>query len=378
MKTNFYLLLMLIFFSCTVSKQENSKTFLFAGTYNNNEENDGIYVYEFNTITGELTEVDRENNLLNPSFLTITPNGKFLYACIDTEIDKIGSVAAFKIDSLSGKIEFINKQSSGGRNPVYVDVDKNNEFVVASNYSDAGVCIFKCNSDGSLQALSKLIEFEGSSIIKGRQDEAHVHSVNFDPDSNYLFAPDLGTDKIYALKFDKNNLITLDDSLTVNTEKGAGPRHFTFHPNKKFGYCVEELSGSVTAYNYKEGELSKIDTYFSYNNKQDGYGSADIHISPDGKFLYASNRWNENSISIFKINQKNGELSLVGHESTYGEHPRSFVISPSGEFLIVANQISGQIIVFKRDEKTGLLTKTKSEIKVNSPASLKMIEYSAK
>jgi len=370
-----YLLTLLFLFVYHAYGQDKSKTYLFVGSYTNGEVAEGICVYEFNSIDGRLQEVYKESNLINSSFLTISPNGRYLYACTDSKLEKDGSVSAFKIDSLSGSLTYLNKQSVGGRNPVHVTMDKNSEFLVNSSYTDAGISIFKCNADGSLQAYTQLIEFSGSSIIPKRQAESHIHSSHFDPDNALIFAPDLGADKIRVLSF-KRGLLKEVDSLTIASNAGSGPRHFTFHPNKAFAYCVEELSGTLTSYSYKKGKLRWIDSDFSYEREHDSYGSADIHISPDGRFLYASNRGNmENSISIFAIEQEKGTLSIVGHQSTYGNHPRSFVIDPSGNFLLVANQNTGQIVVFKRDIQTGFLNKTNTEIDIPLPSSLKMRKY---
>lgn len=369
-------LLASIIIGASCSQQEESKIFLFVGSYTEGEEREGIYVYELDVTDGSLKEVEREGNLINPSFLTISPNGKYLYACTDTRLESHGSVSAFKIDSLTGKITFLNKQTAGGRNPVHVVVDKNSEYVVNSSYTDAGISIFKCAADGSLNPYSQLIEFEGSSIVSGRQDEAHVHSANFSYDNRFLFAPDLGADKIRVLTFSNSDLLTTSNELEIQTKEGSGPRHFTFHPNNKFAYCIEELSGTVSAYQYENGQLEWLDTYFSYSQQLETYASADIHISPDGKFLYASNRLDdENTLSIFSIDETNGKLELKGHQSTFGNRPRSFVIDPTGQFLIVANQDSNSIVVFKRNQKSGLLTKVNDEVKISLPSSLKMRKY---
>lgn len=373
MRTNFLILLFLT--TCSVFSQTSSNTYLFVGSYTSGEVANGIVVYDFNTDNGKLTEIEREGGVINPSFIAISPNGKCLYACTETRLDRHGSVSSFKIDTLTGKITFLNKQSAGGRNPVHVTVSENNKHVVVSNYTDPGICVFECNADGSLKPFSELIEFEGSSIIEGRQDKAHIHSSNFTPDNSYIFSPDLGSDKIRATKFDRKNLLTTIDSLTVSTKKGSGPRHFTFHPNNAFAYCVEELSGSVSAYTYRKGRLTLLGTYASYKRKRKKYRSADIHVSPDGKHLYASNRKAENSISIYEIDASSGELELIGRQKTYGKTPRSFVIDPTGNFLIVANQSSNNLVIYRRNVKTGLLTKTGRITGLSSPSSLKMIKY---
>ena len=375
MNIQFYLTIFLALTTCFIFGQDSSKTYLFVGSYTSGEKTEGIYVYDFNTDTGELTEVEKDDSLINPSFLTISPNGKFLYACTDTKLEKNGSVSAFRIDTLTGEISFINKQTTGGRNPVHLVVDKTNKHVITSNYTDAGISVFKCNANGSIQPFSQLIEFEGNSIITGRQDNAHIHSSNFSPDNKFVFTPDLGSDKIRTFRFDHKDLLKSVDSLTINTDKGSGPRHFTFHPNEPFAYCVEELSGTVSLYNYKNGQLSLSNTYSSYQQKQEEYASSDIHCSPDGKYLYVSNRQDENSISIFRINQNNGELMLKTHQSTFGNIPRSFVIDPTGKYLIVANQTSNDLVIFSRNFETGLLIKIGIMTGLKSPSSLKMIKY---
>lgn len=372
-----YLTILYIFLQGSVLAQNKSKTFLFVGSYTDGKKADGIYIYEFNTKNGKLKEVERGEEIINPSFLTISPNGKYLYACTETKLETHGSVSAFKIDTLSGQITFLNKQTTGTRNPVHVLVGKQNKYVFSASYTDAGVNVFKCNADGSLAPHLELIKFkEGSGIIPNRQAASHVHSVNLSFDNKYLFAPDLGADKIRAFTFDAQNLLTEADELTVQTEEGSGPRHFTFHPNNKYAYCIEELGGKVSAYSYYNGQLTWLASYFSNSKKHPVYASSDIHISPDGKFLYAANRLeDENTIAIFKIEQATGKLTLVGHQSTLGNHPRSFIIDPTGKFLIVANQLSNSVIVFKRNTKTGLLTQTKTKLEMDAPSSLKMRTY---
>jgi 6-phosphogluconolactonase len=372
------ILVLFLFLNNTTLAQNTSKTLLFIGSYTEGEVDTGIYVYEFDANNGSLNQLAAIPNLVNPSFLTLSPNGKFLYACTETKLEQDGSVSAFEINSKTGQLKFLNKETSGGRNPVHVSVHKSNRFVINSNYTDASISVFETKKDGRITPYKQLLKFEGAGPLKKRQKEAHIHSAVFSPNGKFLFAPDLGADLIRVFKFKRSKAAPLKaiDSLLLKSTAGSGPRHFVFHPNKKFGYCIEELSGSVTAFSYKKGKLNFIDSYFSYSKKQDSYGSSDIHISPDGNFLYASNRWyNENTISIFEINQSTGRLNFIAHQATFGEHPRSFVIDPSGHFLLIANQASGNIVTFKRDLKTGLLTKVNEEIQHYLPSSLKMKQY---
>lgn len=355
-----------------------SKTYLFVGTYTDGKPDEGIYIYEFNSKRGSLKKVFSGQNITNPSFLTLSPAGDYLYACTDTKLPEEGSVSAFKIDSVNGSLKFLNKQKSGGENPVYLTTSRNNEFVINGNYTEGTVSVFKTNPDGSLNANSQIIQFQGSGPNARRQDKAHIHAAVFSPDFEYIYFPDLGADKIRVFKFNLQEAQPLKPLLNYEYTNisGSGPRHFTFHPNKPFAYCIEELSGTITSFNYDKGKLDSLQRIFSYSKLQEEYNSADIHISPDGLFLYASNRWdNENTISIFSINNENGKLTLIGHQQTFGDHPRNFTLDPTGNFLIVANQVTNNIVVFKRDNKTGLLTKKGKEIKVANPSCLKMRKY---
>jgi len=361
-----------------VAFSQSTKTVLFVGTYTADQPDSGIYIYEFDSSTGALTEISHGSNITNPSFLTISPNGNYLYACTDTKMPNAGSVSAFRFDSISGSLTFLNKQASGGENPVYLTTSKNNEFVINANYTAGSVSVFSTNADGSLNPFNQLIPFKGSSSNTRRQEKAHIHAAVFSPDFKYIFFPDLGSDKIRVFEFDPTEKQPLKaiEQLDALAIPGSGPRHFTFHPNNQYAYCIEELSGMVSAFKVENGKLDSIQRIFSYSKMQEDYNSADIHISPDGLFLYASNRWDhENTLSIFSIDQVNGTLKFVGHQSTLGESPRNFVIDPSGNFLIVANQFSNNLIVFKRDLKTGLLTKTQTEITVRNPSCLKMRKY---
>lgn len=377
MKSQSYFFLLLLL-KINFLFSQNTKTILFIGTYTSGKPDTGIYIYELNSASGNLRRLATGENLVNPSFLSVSPNGKYLYACTESKLPQKGNVSAFGIDSLSGKISFINKQPCGGENPVYLTIDKTNTFIINGNYADGNVSVFKTNNDGSINSLMQIIQFKDSSINKTRQDKAHIHSTVFSLNNDFIYFPDLGGDKIRVFKFDKSASEPLSnmDDYNIKIPSCGGPRHFTFHPSGEYAYCIEELSGVVAAYKYRNGKLDSLQRIFSYSKIQKDYGSSDIHISPDGLFLYASNRWEEeNTISIFSINQNNGTLNLVGHQSAYGDHPRMFAIDPSWKFLLVANQLTNNIVVFKRNFKTGLLTKINNEIYIPRPSCLQMRTY---
>lgn len=346
----------------------SQNTYVFLGSYNLDKSAEAIRVYQLNPLNGELTKVASVKNVVNPSYLTVSPNGKYVYACTDTKTPNAGSISSFEFNAKNKTLTFLNSQRSGGENPVYVTVHKNGKWIANANYTEGSVSVFPILENGKIDSIAQNFQYLDGSINKERQTRSHVHSAVFSPRFDYLFLPDLGADKIRCYAFDENQkkpLIETQNPFT-KTDLEAGPRHFTFHPNGKFGYGIEEMAGAVTVYKYKNGTLNKTQRIDTHPDQiKDGFNSSDIHISPDAKFLYASNRGNENNIAIFSI-AKNGLLKNIGYQSTLGDHPRIFAIDESGKFLVATNVNSGNVIVFKRNQKTGLLTKTGHEIKMEN------------
>jgi 6-phosphogluconolactonase len=367
-----FLLLLLLLCSSAMFGQ---KYYLFVGTYTSNGSK-GIYVYNFDASTGKATWVSNTEGLVNPSYLAISPDQKFVYAVTETATPNAGSVSAFSFNKQSGKLTFINKQPSGGDNPCYVAVHKRGKWVVVGNYSGGSLSAFPINKDGSLQPFAQNIQHSGSSINKQRQEKAHVHSTVFSPNEKYLFAPDLGLDKIMIYRFNATAQKPLTSAAPAfaNVEGGNGPRHFVFHPNKKLAYLMEEMSGTVTVFGYRKGALTFLQRISSHPaNFTGATGSADIHLSPDGRFLYASSRGDANNITSFKVND-DGTLTALAFDSTLGKTPRNFIIDPTGNYVLVANQNSNNIVIFKRDNTTGALTPTGEEMKVPTPVCLQMMK----
>jgi 6-phosphogluconolactonase len=365
------LLIFLLLFSLKTSAQDH---YLFIGTYTGTGSK-GIYVYKFNTNTGRATWISNTDSSTasNPSYLSVTPNSKYVYAVYEDGDQKNGNVAAYSFNRASGKLKFINKQPSGGDHPCYVSTTNNNKWVAVANYTGGSASVFGVNADGSLKPTAQVVQHEGSSVVKSRQEKPHVHSAVFSPKEDYLFVADLGIDKLMIYKFNPGVAKPLSQSSFAASIPGSGPRHFTFHPNNKFAYLIEELTGTVAAYQYSNGKLIFVQRIATHPVDYNGaFGSADIHVSPDGKFLYASNRGDENNIAIFSVNPSTGKLKLAGYQSTMGKTPRNFMIDPTGKFLLAANQNSDNIVVFKRNKTTGLLTPTGTEISVPKPVCLKM------
>lgn len=367
------LLFLLLLLSCSALSQTY---YMFVGTYTN-AGSKGIYVYKFNASTGKAEWVSNTEGVVNPSYLAIAPNKKFIFAVTETARENAGSVSSFSFDHSSGKLTLINKQQSGGDNPCYVTVSKNNEWICVANYSGGSLSAFPVNTDGSLQPYSQLVQHTGTGANKQRQEKAHVHSTVFSPAQDYLFSPDLGLDKVFIYKFNpsaREPLLPAQQPF-AQSQPGRGPRHFTFHPNNKYAYLIEEMGGTVVAYKYKDGSLDFIQSIATHPDDFKGdIGSADIHISNDGKFLYASNRGDENTITIFSIDPESGKLTLKGYQSTKGKTPRNFIIDPSDNYLLVANQQTNNIVIFKRDRQSGLLKETGDEIKVPTPVCIQMMK----
>ena len=372
MKNTICLSILFLFFGCITIAQQN---YLITGTYTGSK-SEGIYVYGFNTNDGTAKEISHVK-ISNPSVLAISPDQQFVYAIEEDAAanGKGGKIAAFFFNKQSGALTFINEQSTGGDHPCYVSVDKTGGWVVAGNYTSGSLSVLPVLADGSLGTVASTIQHQGSGPVTLRQNGPHVHCTLFSADNDFLFVPDLGIDKVMIYTFDAaTGKLGTAKQPYAQSEPGAGPRHLCFHPSNKFAYLMEELSGTVVVFKYKKGKL-KVKQHISSMPAGDTSfaGSADIHVSPDGRFLYASNRAEVNTIAIFSINAKNGTLKLIGHQSTLGKTPRNFNFDPSGNFLLVGNQNSDEIVIFKRDIETGLLSDTHNRISVGKPVCLQWI-----
>ncbi len=372
-----FLLSAIVAISVLFASAQNDEYYMFVGTYTSPGKSEGIYVYKFNTSTGESVPVSSIATQ-NPSYLSISPNEKYVYAVheVDSKVPGGGQVSSFTFNKTDGKLSLVNSQSSGGNNPCYVQVDNTGRWVFAGNYSSGTLSVYSVNNDGSLGSPNT-IQHAGTGPDKQRQEGPHVHCTVISPDNKWLYVPDLGIDKVMIYKFDdKTGKLTNNakDGF-VAAEPGGGPRHITFAPNKKYAYLIQELAGQVAAYQYKKGDLKLIQRISTIDSTKKGTpGSADIHVSPDGKFLYGSNRGNLNDLVWYNIDPSNGKLAVAGHQSTLGRTPRNFNIDPSGNYLLVANQGSNEIVVFKRNKSTGALTDTGKRIPVGQPVCIKWMK----
>lgn len=364
---------------------EPSSTLLYVGTYTKKEGHvdgkaDGIYILKMDNESGQLTAVDTIQNVVNPSYLALHPNGKYLYAVNEIAAAgdaEIGEVSAFYFNDKKNKFDFINKVSSKGDAPCHISVDASGKYVLVANYVSGNIVSLPILKNGQLgEAVS-----EAQHIRTGkktpRQEAAHAHMALPAIDGHSVFSVDLGADKIYHYQLNKNG--ELKEVAQTPTLEGGGARHMVFHPSQKWCYVVNELANKIEAFNFKNTNspfqrFQTIET-LPEGMEKDGMYAAAIHIHPNGRFLYASNRGTKNnkeqSIAIFKINPKNGKLIFLGTQNTKGMIPRDFAIGPSGKFLLVANQNSDNIVTFKINMESGLLEETGIIAEVKTPVCLK-------
>ncbi len=363
----FYLAIIsiLILTSCQTNEEkvmaENKTYSFYVGTYTDST-SQGIYKYLLHD-DGTLKQVGLATVSENPSFLAMSADKKFLIAANEINNDGVGTVESFLIKDDS--LEFISRSSSGGAHPCFVAVNEAG-YVLTANYTGGNIGLLKLDN-GNLSEVLDLQQHIGNGGTE-RQKAPHAHSVWFEPNSNNVISIDLGTNELMFSHLEKEShkLLPLDP-YQIKMAQGAGPRHLSFHPNNKWLYVVNELDCTVTLMEKDENGI--YSTGASVSTLPDGYTEpntcADIHISSDGKFLYASNR-GHNSIAIFNVNSNTGALNPVGYESTRGDGPRNFSLSPNENHLLVANQHTKNIVSFKRDKSTGLLNYI-SEIKTPTP-----------
>ena len=356
-------LLLLVFMNAAAQDNYN----LIIGTYTNACDSKGIYVYDFNTATGDFKAKANTDGVVNPSYVTVSTDKKYVYSV--NEDGKNSMASAFKYTAATGKLELLNKKETKGADPCYIINDDKN--VITANYSGGSITVFERKADGSLGDIKQQVKHTGTGPNKSRQEAAHVHMVYFSPDKKYVFVNDLGTDKISIYTYNPNGgekTLVLKESIAV--KPGSGPRHLVFSPSGFFMYVVGELDGSLTVFSYNNEKLEKMqETTIGAAIFGGKHGAADIHFSNDGKFLYATNRADANDISVFKVHA-NGMVNMVQQISTQGAGPRNFAIDPNDNFLLVANQNTNNVVIYKRDKMTGFLTTTGKEIKLCQPVCL--------
>lgn len=370
-----------VFGQKTESDKKTKEMLVYVGTYTSGKSrSEGIYIYKLNLASGELKPYKTVKNVVEPSFLTIDKDSKYLYAVNETveyEGKKSGAVSAFAIDRKTGDLQFLNKQASLGGAPCHVTVAKNGKFVLVANYVGGNVAVFPVEKDGKLGTSVDFVQHSGSGPNKERQESAHAHSINLDRKNRFAAACDLGVDKVFVYRFDaKDGKLKLNsEQAFFQTKGGAGPRHFAFHKNEKIAFVINELDSTVTSLEFdaRRGTLKEIQTVSTLPVGWSGENTcADVHISPNGKFLYGSNRGHD-SIVAYRIDEKTGRLEYLENISTQGKTPRNFAIDPTGRFLLAANQNSDSVVVFRIDDVSGKLSPTGNTAQMPTPVCLKLI-----
>jgi 6-phosphogluconolactonase len=359
------------------AKPKPGKIRVYVGTYTSGASK-GIYRLELDPRSGALTPVGEPTETVSPSFLALHPGGRFLYAVNETgdaRSDPPGGVSAFAIDAKTGALTFLNRQTSGGPAPCHLWVDSRGRYVLVANYWGGNVQVLPIEADGRLGAPGQLMQHEGKGPHQ-RQDGPHAHSVKLDPSETLALVGDLGLDMLVAYRFDgAQGRLTPFEAGTARMAPGAGPRHFTFDPQGRVVYVLNELNATVTALRFDPAArtLTEVQTVSTLPADYKGANTtAEIVTSPDGRFVYASNRGHD-SIAIFAVDGASGKLTPAGHQPTLGQAPRNFAIDPTGTFLLAANQKSDTIVVFRIDAKTGGLTPVGQPVRVPTPVCIRMV-----
>ncbi len=367
-------LIAILLLQCTPSSKDTKPMHVYVGTYTE-ADSQGIELYTFNRDSGKLHYIKTFAHISDPSYLRLSRNKRVLYAVnerIGTEANPEGTISAFAVDA-QGYLTFINSISSEGRAPCYLSLSENNRFLLVNNYLDGKALSVKIHKNGALAAPVSVLQFSGSGPNRARQDASHVHSINPDPQNYFALIADLGTDKLSVYRFNSSTGTLSQSPVAVaQTAPGAGPRHTVFSADGKTVFVANELNSTVDVFRFNpaNGALLHVLTIPTIPREYKGKNyPADIHLSPDGRFLYVSNRGHE-SIAVFSVDSVNSEISFKGTQSVLGSWPRNFVLSKDGNWLLVANQKSRNIVVFRRNQQSGLLTKISEVKSIAVPACL--------
>jgi len=327
----------------------------------------GIYTCRFDVKSGKIEKV-AETAAQNPSYLVLHPNGKYLYAVNEiSEGDEPtqDALSSYLLDEVAGVPQLLNQQPALGSSPCHVGIEPSGRYVYIATYVGGNVTAYPIDADGALGLASDRVQHGRAGKV------AHAHSINPAPSGGLALACDLGLDCVFVYRLDMlgGKLIP---HVEIELAPGSGPRHLAYHPNRHFVYVINELNGTISALSWEAeaGRLEVIQTISTLPKDFSGRGwCADIHVHPNGRFVYGSNRGNH-SIAIYRVAEANGELSLVGFESTRGKTPRSFVIDAQGRWLLAANQDSDSVAVFRINPEDGQLDYLAS-LEIPTPVCLK-------
>jgi len=373
MKLTSILIFIMFITACSSADQEY---LVYVGTYTGMG-SEGIYAYRFHAASGGLKPIGLVAKTENPSFLSIDPNGKFLYAV--NELDSFkqessGAISVYSINPESAALDLIQQIPSLGAAPCHVSLDKSAKYLLVANYNGGNAAVFPIAKDGKLGKQSAFIQDSGSSVNADRQTGPHAHFIQVTNDNKFLMIADLGIDQVMVKKFDATTgTLTSFDSTLVKVTPGSGPRHLAYAPSGKFVYVLNELSSTIAAFTFESetGRMQMIQTISTLPDNFSGSSiTAEIAIDAKGKFIYASNR-GDDTIAIYSINNKDGKLTSLGRIATGGKTPRHFEIDPTGQWLIAANQDSDNLVVFQIDQSSGTLVQASEISGIASPVCIK-------
>ena len=337
-----------------------------------------MYACSYDEKTGSLKLLDQADGLPNPTFLVPNEDNRTIYAITEgknADGTRCGAAAAFRFDPAAGRLQKLNEEATTPTTTCHITLDSAKQLAMTASYHGGSFGVSPILDDGRIGPVAEIHRHEGSSVLPA-QNQARVHSVIVDRNNRYAVVSDLGLDKVFVYKLDvPNKRLTLHGETSI--APGSGPRHFVFHPELPYAYGINELSSTITVYSYdsEAGKLGVIQTISTLPDSYEGdNGTADIHLSPDGKFLYGSNRGHD-SLAVYRVDPASGQLTVVEYAPTLGGHPRNFAVSPDGRFVLVANRDGNNIVTFSRDAETGKLTPTGSELKVSKPVCIRFAAF---
>jgi 6-phosphogluconolactonase len=355
---------------------DSNQSLMYVGSYTAHAP-EGIHLYAFDLETGNVSLRERYSGLPNPSYLTVDSRRGRLYAVSETadhQGQTGGSVAAYRLEPGTGRLTFLDRRPTYGKNPCYLCMDPSGTCLLVANYSSGSLTLLPIEETGSLSKPAEVLQHHGKGPNPSRQERSHIHFVHPDPHNRYLWATDLGADKVLLYELDApGKRLKLHKEIALHP--GSGPRHIAFHPATSYAYVLHELDSSVTVLRPSNAPddwtpVQRINLLPDDFNEEST--AAAIHLSPDGRFVYGSNRGHD-SIAVFGIDHSDGTLTLVEHVPTAGRTPRDFALTPNGRFLLAANMDSDSLVLFERDRESGRLRQTGSVIPVSQPVCIQIV-----
>ena len=347
----------------------------------------GIYRLQFDSDKGHITPKPLQVfKAANPSWLTLSGDQRRLFVVNENgqgQADVVGRASSVAIDPKTNELSLVNQVSTLGEEPTHSSLSPDQRYLFVANYgvhADPGgsLAVLPINAEGQLQPVTQMSSHPASRVNPERQMSAHVHSVVSSPDGKFVYASDLGADKVFVYRYDpaaspEHPLVAADPAF-VQLPPGSGPRHLLFSKDGKHAYLTTEMSAQVFVFDYDNGQLKQRQALeLAKGMPAQNRAAGALHASADGKFLYVSNRGKANEILVFAIDPGNGELTEVQRRSVEGDHPREFALSPNGKFLLIANQMSNAIVVLERDPASGKLGKAVQSLAMDAPSDVKFI-----